>query len=227
MPIFLAVVALISYIIALRPLIYNYIPGARIRIWLGMMFHTAPILCFFIFDTVGHTYSSQSLDCFLTKKYGLFAINESESLGVNSMYLFIPYFSYSCGFLIFHIAIFEFICSQSPHSMKGLLIGVFYAIRGVFQLLGALSFMFSFLGWRMSSSFPSCGFAYYLINITAALIGIVAYTWAARRYQNRPRDDTAMLKSTMINLKMSLTLMMKIMITLMFKPLIESLMQHF
>ena len=69
------------------------------------------------------------------------------------------------------------------------MIGLFYAIRGVFQLLGALLFMFPFLGWRLSFSFPSCGFAYYLINIIVALIGIVAYTWTARRYRNRLRDE--------------------------------------
>ena len=73
--------------------------------------------------------------------------------------------------------------------MRGLLIGTFYAIRGVFQLLGALLFMFPFLGWRSSSSFPSCGFAFYLINIVVALIGVVAYMWAARRYRNRQRDE--------------------------------------
>ena len=73
--------------------------------------------------------------------------------------------------------------------MKGLLIGTFYAIKGVFQLLGALLFMFPFLGWRISSSFPSCGFVYCLINIIVALIGIVAYTWTACRYQSRQRDE--------------------------------------
>ena len=189
MPVFLALILLIFYIVALRPLIYNCIPGARVRMWLGMMLQIAPILCFFIFDVVGHTRASQSLDCFLTEKYSLFGTNGSEPLGINSMYLFFPYFSYSCGFLIFHVAIFEFICSQSPHSMKGLLIGTFYAIRGVFQLLGALLFMFPFLGWRLSPSFPSCGFVYYLINMIVALIGIVAYTWAATKYQNRQRDE--------------------------------------
>ena len=191
LPIFLAIFALTVYITALRPLVYNYILGSRIRIWIGMMLQTVPIVCFFIFDIFGHMHSmsSQSSDCFLTRKYGLHATNESEPLGVSSMYLVIPSLSYSCGFLIFHIAIFEFICSQSPHSMKGLLIGTFYAIRGIFQLLGALLFMFPFLGWRISSSFPSCGFVYYLINIIVALIGIVAYTWTACRYQNRQRDE--------------------------------------
>ena len=49
-------------------------------------------------------------------------------------------------------------------------IGLMYAF-----LAFALLFMFPFLGWRLSSSFPSCGFAYYLINIIVALIGIMGY----------------------------------------------------
>ena len=35
--------------------------------------------------------------------------------------------------------IFEFISAQSPSSMKGFLIGVFFAIRGIFQLLSSLA----------------------------------------------------------------------------------------
>ena len=88
------------------------------------------------------------------------SLNSSEPLDINSMFLFVPNFFNSCGFLIFHIAVFEFICSQSPHSMKGLMIGVFYAIEGIFQFLGTLLFMFPFVSWNSSSSFPSCGFAY-------------------------------------------------------------------
>ena len=35
--------------------------------------------------------------------------------------------------MLIYTAVFEFICSQSPHSMKGLLIGVLYVIRGLYQ----------------------------------------------------------------------------------------------
>ena len=190
-PVLLSVVLLLFYVTILRPLIFDYVPSILKRIWFGMILLIIPSICFFVLDTVGHLDTSHSTECFLTNKYGIFFMNgsELEPLDINFMFLFVPNFFYSCGFMIFHVAIFEFICSQSPHSMKGLLIGVFYATRGIFQLLGAMLFMFPFLGWRISSSFPSCGFIYYLININVALIGIVAYTWTARRYQNRQRDE--------------------------------------
>ena len=76
--------------------------------------------------------------------------------------------------------------------MKGLVIGTFFAIKGVFQLLGAVVLYIPFtVRWSQNGkhSFPSCGFVYYLINAIVALIGIVAYTIVARRYQYRERDE--------------------------------------
>ena len=189
LPLLLTVSLAILYSVLVRPFIYRWIPSILKRMWFGVLFLVMPILFFFILDIVDHTNISHSSECFLTAQYGVFSNFESTSLGINSLYFFIPNFSYSCGYLIFHIAVFEFICSQSPHSMKGLLIGVFFAIRGIFQFLGALLFMFPFLGWKLPSPFPSHGFVYYLINIIVALIGIVSYTWAAKRYQYRQRDE--------------------------------------
>ena len=190
LPLLFSIVLLGLYVTILRPLISDYLPGILKRIWFGIILFIIPMICSFILDTVGHLKTSPSNSvCFLTNIHGYSFINSSETLHINSFFLFVPNFFYFSGYLIFRISIFEFICSQSPHSMKGLLIGTFYAIRGVFQLLGALLFMFPFLGWRLSSSFPSCGFAYYLINIIVAIIGVVLYTWAARRYQNRQRDE--------------------------------------
>ena len=189
LPLFLIIFLAVFYIVILRPLVCHWIPGILKRMWLGILLLTVPILFCFIVDTVSHTSISHSSECFIIMENSTSSNDLSASIGIKSPLFFIPNFSYSCGYLIFHIAVFEFICSQSPHSMKGLLIGTFYAIRGIFQLLGALLFMFPFLGWRLSSSFPSCGFAYYLINIIIALIGIVAYTWAATKYRNRQRDE--------------------------------------
>ena len=80
-------------------------------------------------------------------------------------------------------------CAQSPHAMKGLIIGTFFAIKGIFQFLGATVLYVPFLSWNLHSSFPSCGFVYYLVNILVALSGLVAYTCVARRYQYRQRDE--------------------------------------
>ena len=153
-----------------------------------MILMIVPTLCFLILDTVGHNINNSNNSslydggCFLKGQNYL-------TVGIQPYYLFIPLFSSISGSMIFYIAVYEFIYSQSPHSMKGLMIGTFFAIRGLFQLIGALVLMFPFAGWNLSSSFSSCGFVYYLINSIVALLGIVVYMWVAKKYQPRQRDE--------------------------------------
>ena len=208
LPSVVIIILLIFYIVLLRPFVQQYVPGILKRIGLGMLLMLMPTLCFFILDIIYHKLSQNSLKCFLTD-FGYpyysseyFSSNvlpfsesnldefESSFLTKMSYLLVIPQFCSISGSMIFHIAIYEFIYSQSPHSMKGLMFGTFFAIRGVFQLLGALVFLFPFFGWKLSpSSFPSCGFVYYLVTMVVALVGMIAYIYVAKKYRNRERDE--------------------------------------
>ena len=53
--------------------------------------------------------------------------------------LILPNFLLGIGPLIFLCSIFEFILAQSPHSMKGLLVGVFYMIKGLYTLISSVA----------------------------------------------------------------------------------------
>ena len=185
-PSFIIIILLVLYIVLLRPFVHSYIPGMFKRIGLGMVLMVTPIPCFFILDSIGHTAAVSnnvgSEACFLTDPYSI-------DLRMHRTVLLIPIFASTTGSMIFYIAAYEFIYSQSPHSMKGLMIGTFFAIRGTFQLLGALVFIFPFLAWKSMSSFPSCGFVYYLVNMVVAFFGMIAYIWIARKYRNRQRDE--------------------------------------
>ena len=97
-------------------------------------------------------------------------------LAISLNYLLIPIFLNAFGGMLFYIAIFEFICAQSPHSMKGLLIGTYYAIKGVFQLVGVLVIYIYILlymynafitAWCMpiESTFSSLWFMYYTFSM--------------------------------------------------------------
>ena len=100
------------------------------------------------------------------------------NLNINHYCLITQYSLNAIGCMFYYTAIYEFICSQSPHAMKGLVIGTFFAIKGIFQLLGVLITYIPFVTheWTIARTLPSCGFVYYLINAIIALIGIVAYT---------------------------------------------------
>ena len=91
---------------------------------------------------------------------------------------------------------FELISAQSPHTMKGVLVGSFFAIVGIFNVIGAIFLLpFSLNGiWKHGylghhPPVVSCGFGYYLVCITVAVIGFISFIVAVKRYKYRRRDE--------------------------------------
>ena len=77
--------------------------------------------------------------------------------------------------------------------MIGLLIGVFFAIKGLFQLISTtVLFLFSTNTIWVSKhvkAVTNCGFSYLLFTCVAALVGLILFSVVARRYKYRERDD--------------------------------------
>ena len=77
--------------------------------------------------------------------------------------------------------------------MKGLLIGVFFAIRGLFHFLNSIIILlFSFdYPWTIeeNSSATNCGFVYLLSTLVIGVIGLILLSVAAKKYKYRERDE--------------------------------------
>ena len=82
-------------------------------------------------------------------------------------------------------SLLEFICAQSPQSMKGFLIGFMWL---VIALLVVISY---FIYYFMSShcTWPGCGTGYFILTAFLGIVGFVAYCVVAIWYRNRERDD--------------------------------------
>ena len=182
------VIVIPLYLGLLRPFIHDYIPGMLKRIGLGMILLVLSGLCTLVMGSVGQhcVYTGNS-----TALYGC-----ENSLvtyfQLDPNFLLIQSFLNALGYMFLYIATYEFICAQSPHSMKGLLIGTFFTVKGVFQLLGVVVLYFPFVYARPFSDqgkFPLHGFIYYLINIVIGMVGIVAFVIVSRKYQYRQRDE--------------------------------------
>lgn len=81
----------------------------------------------------------------------------------------------------------EFFYAQSPHTMRGMMVGLFFFAWGVASTLTELTiFMF-----RELSLGPllSCDIWYYLILLMVGLVGFILYVVVARRYKNRQRGE--------------------------------------
>lgn len=93
---------------------------------------------------------------------------------------------------LFPFAALEFIVSQSPYGMRGMLIGAFYCIRGVFGFLTALLFLAFTLGFAthpLQLHGISCGLPLIATVVTISLVGLTAFVAVAKNYKQRERDS--------------------------------------
>ena len=164
------------YLCLLRPLIYDYIPGMLKRIGLGMLLCLISGFCTLVMGVANYNCISDS--CRLNSYFN-----------ISPHFLLLQYGLNAVSYLLVYIASYEFLCAQSPQSMKGLLIGTFFAIKGVFQLCGVVLYLVVGVRCRLTYDFPVCGFVYYLINVVITVIGMIAFMTVARWYQYRQRDE--------------------------------------
>ena len=169
------------YIAFVRPFINSY----RLRIFgqigVGIVLLLFSVTCTFITDTLAHTRNITNA-CMLYSDEQLFPTEHFFHPAV----LLPQRLLYGLSIVFIYPALYVFICAQSPHSMKGLLIGLSFAIIGLFQLLASLlllPFMFSRL------SLPSCGMEYYMVTIVVGVVGLSVYVYVARKYKLRERDE--------------------------------------
>ena len=85
-------------------------------------------------------------------------------------------------------ATLEFISAQSPQSMKGLLIGLFFAIRDLFQFLNSIITV-PFSLKLENPPVTNCGFVYFLFTCVVGLIGLILFTVAVKKYKYRVRNE--------------------------------------
>ena len=172
------------YLLIIRPYVQDYMPGMLKRMGIGMVFFCISLLVTFFTDTAGHVIN-ENATCFLSDSPS--SANDYDYLHINTHFLILQSYLNSLGYMLFYSAAYQFICAQSPHSMKGLLIGAFFAINGLFHLLSVLGIFLPFTFWR--HQFPSCSFGYYLTNIVLYLVGIVIFVCIAKWYKLRERDE--------------------------------------
>ncbi len=87
--------------------------------------------------------------------------------------------------MLFYIAVWQFICCQSPRYMKGLLFGLYYFSRAVLRLISTILLHFS-----LSKKFSfGCAFHYLIIYFVIGVITLILFMITAHRYRYRKRED--------------------------------------
>ena len=96
---------------------------------------------------------------------------------------------FGIGHVLVTATTYELISAQSPHSMKGLLLGTFFAIMGVFQFIGSVA-VAPLTSKKISASHHHSCLTTYCITISSiVLVGLVLFSIMAKKYKLRERDD--------------------------------------
>ena len=176
------------YIWLLYSVLRSRIPRifTRLRIW--MFFFVACVSSITAIDLIGHLlyhhHRHVGMTCMLTD-------NESLTLRLPWVVLIAPTALQAVAPRMIITTTLEFITAQSPYSMRGLLVGIFFAIVGFFQLVGSLILLPFYLPpfWSVGGNVPivNCGFGYLVTISTIGVGGFILFLLASRQYQYRER----------------------------------------
>ena len=188
----ISVVAIPLYILLVYPHIKRWVPRIIYRMGIGMVLKVTSVITMFIIQVLANSTASHEYKCLFLAEYREHNNNHfTQTLEFPTQALIIINMLNGIASPLINITVLEFISAQSPHTMKGLLLGVFFAFRGLFITLGCVvTFPFAQEKlWGDHRGIFDCGFSYYLSNSVLGVIGLVVFLIAARWYRNRERDD--------------------------------------
>ena len=186
-----------GYIWIVFSLLHKKIPKLFARLGIGVIFCLLGVISLLVIDTVGHAVNRESVINYTQCMFR--AVRHSPihpNLDMHWAVLLPPNLLLGIGPLLVIATTLEFISAQSPQSMKGLLVGVFFAIRGLFQFVNSiviipLSLKQPWASREMIEHPPvtNCGFVYLLLTSVTGLIGLILFSLVAKRYKYRTRDE--------------------------------------
>ena len=175
-----------TYYILIKPYFARYLPSMFKKMGIAMFMTCTSLLVFLLSDIFNYTKNANpQFPC--VQGNSTYLINR-HFFSVPSTYMFILHHTLSSlSETLLYITIWEFMCSQSPQDMKGMVFGIFYAIQGFYQFFQtALSVPF-FSPWSIDAI--SCRSMFYILNLMIGLLTLTIYVCLAKTYKYRKRDD--------------------------------------
>ena len=176
------------YEFIIHPILYNYIPTMLARIGIGIILYLLSCVALFAIDLTARTMdvsSSENYTCLFAKD------NPANHLQINPLWMMLPEVLAGVGIVFNVVSTYQFVFSQSPHNMKGLLIGALFATEGMFQFFGLVMQLPFFLGYLDTmTTVPTCSSVYLLVLLALGTLVFVMYVLIARSYHKRERGET-------------------------------------
>ena len=153
--------------------------------WIGIshILLLLSLISMFVIDTV-HDLKTSDVICSLN--------SPTSSHNYYFLYYMIPFSLIGVIEMLTFICSFEFICSQAPANMNGMLIGIFWFIRELYINIGGIITTLFFKGLGNLT----CKFWLLLLQLFILVIGGAVYVMVTKWYQKRQKGDTYDLQKT-------------------------------
>ena len=182
---FVVVCAVPLYEFLIRPIMHTYIPTVLTRIGVGIILYILSCAALLAIDLSAHSWQTDSTN--YTCLYD--EASPANRLHINPLWTMLPQALIGLGIFFSLTAVYEFVFSQSPYNMKGLLMGAIFATTGTFQFIGLALQVPFYLGYvDRLTHVPSCGTVYLLVVLVLCIIWFIVYVLVACGYHKRDRE---------------------------------------
>ncbi len=180
------------YEFVLYPLLHKYFSWVK-SYWkfsIGVVTQAGRILTLMALEVIARNHylvqngQNSTLQCLFSEEKGVL----SSSFDIKWMIL--PNVLNSISIVTLGIGGIEFICAQTPYSMKGLMVGTVYGSAVIIAFIGygiTEPFTRHLITW--GTGMISCGFWYLLLVLTVLIINSVLLVILGKLYKNRKRED--------------------------------------
>ena len=168
-------ISLLLHELLIYPCFKARYPGTLIRTSIGTVLSLLVFTTLMLYDTLGHIANG---------------VNDAGQYN-NSLNPWLSLPTWLCetlAYLIYTISVLEFIVAQSPQSMRGLMIGIYYCISYGLAPAAARLLYLPFEGQIYSTSFRN-DTAYLTLATAVGIVSVAAFIRAAHNYKYREREE--------------------------------------
>ena len=164
-------------IIPLYPKIEYFILKALRAIGVSYILLLIALLFMIVLELVGHFVTPKVVCATSLSSTG------DDLVQISFLYYIIPLVFSGLAHALFKLYILEFIISQAPANMSGMIVGTLWFIHALYVTIGHM-----FIFWNISGH-VSCSFWVLLIQIGICIIGMIIYMLVARWYRRRRKNE--------------------------------------
>ena len=168
-------------VIPLFPKIEYFLTNPLRGFGITYMMLTISLIIMLIISTVGHFITQYEVGCSLS--------SISSQVDMSYLYYMIPFAFSGIVSGLHTIFILEFICSQAPVNMNGMLTGMFWLVRAIYINIGAYLLM-PFTNFDLNGPGRlDCSFWSLSTQLVICVIGLIVYLVSSKWYKPRQREE--------------------------------------